>query len=145
MPLIVLPATIPDIPAIYDVYFAAFDSHLITQILFPQGTTSQEFRTAHSASTLQWWHTACLQHTFKCIDTTTGEIVGMATWDICWRERTDQERQRPVVEWLEGEERKRAEAFLTPFWEMKEKFLGRRRHVCKSALWNVHEPRLSAR
>jgi hypothetical protein len=138
MPLIVLPATIPDIPAIYDVYFAAFDGQLITEILFPQGTKSEEFRTAHSAGTLQWWHTAGLQHTFKCIDTATGEIVGMAIWDIFWRERTDQERQRPVVSWLEGEERKRAEAFLTPFWEMKEKFLGRKRHVCKWIVLSVN-------
>ncbi|KKZ67488.1 hypothetical protein EMCG_06865 [[Emmonsia] crescens] len=128
MGLIVLPATISDITSIYDVYFAAFNGDIILDILYPQGVDA-ELRKAHTANTLQWWHGVTVHHAFKCVDTDTGKIVGMAVWDVYWRERTDEERQKPTIPWLEGAERERAEAFLEPMWKMREKLLGERRHV----------------
>ena len=130
MGLIVLPATISDIKEVYDVYFASFDGQLINQVLFPGGIT-EEFRKTHTEHTLQWWHTSTMQHTFKCVDTDTGKIVGMAIWDIYWREKTEAERQKPWIGWLEGKERERAEGFVVPFWEQRERWLGGRRHVCE--------------
>ncbi|KAL3418383.1 Puromycin N-acetyltransferase 1 [Phlyctema vagabunda] len=121
MPLVVLPATIPDIRAIYDVYFAAFKGHLILDVLFPSGVTP-EFREAHTAHTLEWWKQTTLQHTFKCVDTETSEIVGMATWEVFWKERSKEEWKAPCgVEWLEGKERERAEEILRPLWLAKER------------------------
>ncbi|PGH19364.1 hypothetical protein AJ80_04004 [Polytolypa hystricis UAMH7299] len=130
MGLTVLPATLSDIPSIYDTYFAAFAGEPILSILFPnQDVTSPSFRTAHSAHTAQYWQTLTVQHTLKCVDTVTGQIVGMATWDVYWREKTDEERKVPKAEWLEGKDRERAEEFLTGFWEAREKVLAGSKHV----------------
>lgn len=130
MGLIVLPATIPDIPKVYDTYFAAFKDELILKILFPGGIDS-EFRQGHSAHTLKYWHEDNLQYTFKCIDTDTGEILGMALWDVFWHERSADELKKPTIGWLEGEQRERAEKLVTPFWEKKQKYWGGRKYVCK--------------
>ncbi|OJD10146.1 hypothetical protein AJ78_08722 [Emergomyces pasteurianus Ep9510] len=133
MGLIVLPATISDIASAYDVYFAAFNGDLIFNILYPRGMDT-ELRKEHTANTLQWWHGVTVQHTFKCVDTDTGKVVGMAVWDVYWRARTDEERKRPTTAWLEGAEKERAEAFLESMWKMREKLLGGRRHVYCSFL-----------
>ncbi|KAL4950528.1 hypothetical protein BDW69DRAFT_187280 [Aspergillus filifer] len=77
MSVAVLPAVIPDIPQIYDVYFLAFKSEAITQILYPNGVD----RNMYDAAIAQFWHVNPSGHTSKCVDTATGELVGMAQWD----------------------------------------------------------------
>ncbi len=132
MGLIVLPALIPDIPAVYDSYFAAFKGDLILEVLFPSGIDAA-FRAAHTAHTIDWWHKTELQHTLKCIDTETGAIIGMAIWDVYWRERSEDEwmLSDKGVTWLEGKEKERAEGLLMPLWEKREKLWGGRKYICK--------------
>lgn len=130
MPFVVLPGLLPDIPKIYDVYFAAFDGQPILDALFPAGYKGEEFRTGHTAHTIEWWKTASMQHTIKCLDTDTGDIVGMATYDVYWKERSYEEWKSPEVTWLEGKEKEKCEALLKPLWEKKEKLWEGRRHVC---------------
>lgn len=140
----VLPALIPDIPKVYDVYFAAFKAELmgsiILNILFPGGT-DDEFRKAHATGTLAYWHQSEHQYTFKCVDTDTGDVIGMALGDIYMRERTDEERKNHGVPWLEGEQRARAEAVLNPLHEMREKLFGGQKYICKSHNINVSPER----
>jgi hypothetical protein len=38
MGFVVLPALVPDISAVYDVYFAAFKNNAVTRALFPSAT-----------------------------------------------------------------------------------------------------------
>ena len=130
MGLAVLPALIPDITKTYDAYFAAFKGEVILDILFPIGITDA-FREGHTAHTRDYWGKSDVQYTLKCVDTATGEIVGMALWDVYLRERPESEWKNPGVTWLEGKEKERAEALLNPLWEKKEKLWGGRRHVCK--------------
>ncbi|KAH5277402.1 hypothetical protein HBI72_028520 [Parastagonospora nodorum] len=60
MGFVVLPALVPDISAVYDVYFAAFKDNAVSKALFPSATASDmtnpesEFRKAH------WSHDAIL-------------------------------------------------------------------------------------
>lgn len=134
---IILPALIPDIRRIYDVYFAAFENDLMgsimLSILFPDSQiTSEEFRSAHSAGTLQYWHSSNNQYTLKCVDTITGDIIGMGLGDVYLRERTAEERKNQGVPWLEGARRERAEKVLNPLWEMREKLFGGRPYICQS-------------
>ncbi|KAI1916586.1 hypothetical protein LOZ65_005220 [Ophidiomyces ophidiicola] len=132
MSFVLLPALIPDIPKVYDAYFAAFKGdpmgEIMLNILFPGGIT-EEFRKAHTAGTLSYWHTSGVQYTVKCVDTDSGEIVGMALADVYLHERSESERQKPVVSWLQGEEKERAEKVLHPLWEIREKLWGARRHI----------------
>ena len=139
MVLAVLPALIPDIPRVYEIYFAAFKNdemgRIMVDILFPNtDTTSPGFRKAHSAGTLSWWHTSDVQYTFKCVDTDTGEIIGMALGDVFVKPRSEEERKNHGVTWLEGKERERAEAVLSPLWEMREKLFGGRPYICKCTI-----------
>lgn len=131
----ILPALIPDIEKVYDVYFAAFKGdkmgRIMVDLLFPAGSDSDEFRKAHTAGTLAWWHTCGVQYTYKCVDTETGEIIGMALGDILLQGRTDEERKYQSVGWLEGEQRERADAVLKPLHEAREKLFGGRPHICK--------------
>lgn len=131
MGFVVLPASIPDIRKVYDVYFAAFDGELVTQILFPWDIHNEEFRSGHTTHTLEYWHKDNLQYTYKCVDTDTDEIVGMSLWDFHWEERSQEQRKLPAVDWLEGEQKKRAEEFIRAFWQRKEELIGGRQHVCK--------------
>ncbi|KAL1953300.1 hypothetical protein VTO42DRAFT_3030 [Malbranchea cinnamomea] len=141
MTLAVLPATIPDIHDVYAVYFAAFASQLVTDVLFPDALVpgpdgacpSAQFLAAHAAATLQWWHhpASRMQHVLKCVDTVSGDIVGMAVWEVWWRGRREErgERTKPVVPWLAGHRRDRAERFLEGFWRARERWIAGRRHV----------------
>ncbi|KAK5948231.1 putative NRPS-like protein biosynthetic cluster [Knufia fluminis] len=129
MGFVVLPASIPDIRKVYDVYFAAFDGELVTQILFPWDIHNEEFRSGHTTHTLEYWHKDNLQYTYKCVDTDTDEIVGMSLWDFHWEERSQEQRKLPAVDWLEGEQKKRAEEFIRAFWQRKEELIGGRQHV----------------
>ncbi|KAF1812370.1 hypothetical protein P152DRAFT_33596 [Eremomyces bilateralis CBS 781.70] len=132
MGLVVLPALIPDIEKIYDVYFSAFGNDemgsIMVDVLFPSGVNA-EFRKAHTAATLDWWHKNLVQYTVKCVDTDTGEIVGMGLGDLYLTERSEEERKNGGVPWLTGKERERAEAILDPLWAVKEKLLGGNRHM----------------
>lgn len=131
---VVLPSLIPDIERIYDIYFAAFENDLmgslIVKILFP-GPINEEFRKAHAAGTLQWWHSSDNQYTLKCIDTESNEIIGMGLGDLYLKHRTPEERKNPGVAWLEGEQRERAERVLSPLWEMREHLFGGQPYICK--------------
>lgn len=136
MPIAVMPALIPDIPRLYEIYFESFKKdamgRILVDILFPGGRTdSSEFREAHAKATLGWWHTCDHQYTMKCVDTETGEIVGMGLGDAFFRERTPEERRFDGCTWLEGKERERADAILVPLAEMREKLWGGQRYICK--------------
>lgn len=132
MVLAVVPALIPDIPELYDIYFKAFDDdemgRRIVEILFPQGITP-EFKKAHAAGTLAYWHTSNTQFTFKCIDTENGEILGMGLADLVLN--PPEKRENPGVQWLEGKERERAEKILNPLWEARDELIGGQNHICK--------------
>jgi GNAT superfamily N-acetyltransferase len=54
----------------------------------------------------------------KCVDTETGEIVGMALWDIYL---TPSNWRRGEISWLSGQERERADALISPLWDAREK------------------------
>ncbi|KAI8718339.1 N-acetyltransferase domain-containing protein [Fusarium sp. LHS14.1] len=130
MVLAVVPALIPDIPELYDIYFKAFDDdemgRRIVEILFPQGITP-EFKKAHAAGTLAYWHTSNTQFTFKCIDTENGEILGMGLADLVLN--PPEKRENPGVQWLEGKERERAEKILNPLWEARDELIGGQSHI----------------
>jgi hypothetical protein len=134
MVIAIIPALIPDIPAVYDAYFAAFKAdkmgEIMLNILFPNGI-DDEFRKGHAAATLDWWHKSDFQYTFKVVDLDSGEIMGMALADFYFRPRTAEERAPPTVPWLEGEYRERAERILRPLAAMREKLLGEHRHICR--------------
>ncbi|KAI1424154.1 putative GNAT family acetyltransferase [Xylaria sp. FL1777] len=141
MVLVILPALIPDIRRIYEVYFAAFDhddmGRIILKILFPE-PIDEEFKQAHTAGTLQWWHGCDYQYTMKCVDTDTAEIVGMGLGDILIKPRTPEERRNHGAPWLEGEQRERAEKILNPLWEMREKLFGAQPHICNVGVLDCH-------
>ena len=127
----VLPASIPDIKEIYDVYFTTFDGDLVTKVLFPWDVHNAEFRDGHTKHTLDYWHKDALQYTFKCLDTDTGKIVGMSLWDFHWKERSEDERRLPTVDWLQGEQKERAQEFIRVFWQRKEDLIGGSKHACE--------------
>jgi hypothetical protein len=68
----VLPALILDIRKIYKAYFASFNKehmgNIMLGILFPNGVDSEQFRAAHTAGTLDWWHKSDTQYAYKCVD-----------------------------------------------------------------------------
>ncbi|KAL2131960.1 hypothetical protein VTI74DRAFT_4415 [Chaetomium olivicolor] len=125
---VVLPALIPDIRKVYNAYFASFGNErmgsIMLDILFPGGIDSEEFRAAHAAGTLDWWHKSDTQYTYKVVDMDTGEISGMGLVDIYIKPRTEEERKNGGVPWLTGEQRERAEKVLNPLWEVREKLFG---------------------
>jgi len=133
MGLVILPALIPDIRAIYDVYFSAFKgepmAELMLGVLFPGGI-NEEFQAEHAKHTLAYWHYSSQQHTIKCVDAETGEIIGMALGDAYFKERTVEERANPGIPWLEGKEKERAESILNPLWDVREKLFGGHRYIC---------------
>lgn len=131
MTFIVLPATLADIRAVYDVWFASFKGQLVLDLIYPGTDVNDEaFRKVHAEGTLEYWKGLTMEHTFKCVDVETGRIAGMATWQVYWRERTAEERVKPWIGWLEGAQRERAETFLGQLWERREKWIGEKRHIC---------------
>ena len=137
----VLPALIPDIGAVYDAYFAAFtadeDGRRLLDIIFPDGFEGDEFRAAHRAGTLKWWHESRTQYTFKCIDTTPAadggdeKVVGMALVDVFVRPRAEEERKYHSIPWLNGDKKDRADRVLKPLWDAREKVLEGKSVICK--------------
>ncbi|TRX89378.1 hypothetical protein FHL15_009676 [Xylaria flabelliformis] len=81
MPLVVLSAQIRDIEAVYDVYFKAFEHQPVLRILFPGGV----YRKAHTEGITHLWNNDVNSYPVKCVDMDTGEIIGMACWDIFWK------------------------------------------------------------
>lgn len=137
----VLPVQISEISDTYSVYFSAFASSHLLRALFPSSdTSSPEFLKAHAAHTLEYWRSTTHQYTLKCIDGATGEIVGMALWDVYAQDREDEQewRKKPEVGWLQGEERTRAEALLEPFWERKRRLVGGKAHICRFLFPPLH-------
>ncbi|KAK3312949.1 hypothetical protein B0H66DRAFT_569237 [Apodospora peruviana] len=134
-----LPALIPDIRKVYNSYFAAFKNErmgqMMLKVIFPNDDTdSDEFRNTHAKGTLSWMHTCDYQYTWKAVDTTTGEIVGMALFDIHFKWRTEEERKNHGVPWLTGEAKERAERVLNPLHDIREELFGGAPHICKSSL-----------
>lgn len=130
MGLACLPALIPDIRDVYGAYFEAFKGEAIIDILFPNGV-DDAFRELHAQATSEYWKQSKVQYTVKCVDTETGEVVGMGLWDFYLQERAEAEIQDPGVTWLEGKEKERAEKVISPLWEKKRNIMGRSPHVCK--------------
>ncbi|KAI0125111.1 hypothetical protein BJ170DRAFT_488689 [Xylariales sp. AK1849] len=124
--LAVLPALIPDIKLVYDVYFEAFKDEKIMEFIFPSGIERQ----AHTHGTTLWWHADRNGYTIKCVDADTGAIVGMATWEVFWRPGKAEAWTKPAgADWLQGSDKKKAERVLMPTWNMRDKLFGRRKHV----------------
>ncbi|KAF4776594.1 acetyltransferase [Colletotrichum scovillei] len=128
MGLTVLPALIPDIPQVYDAYFAAFKGSVILDILFPTGI-DEAFREGHTKHTVEYWHKTSTQYTIKCVNVETGEVVGMALWDAFLKERTPEEYRSPGAVWLQGEQRARADELINPLSAAKEKLWAGRKYV----------------
>lgn len=81
---------------------------------------------AHTAHVLSYWHTSSTQYTVKCVDSSTGAIVGMGMWDVYL---TPSEYKKGDIGWLEGTERERAEALVRPFWAFREQMWTGERYV----------------
>ncbi len=140
----VLPALVPDIRRVYDVYFAAFKNeamgNIMLNVLFPgQDVDSEEFRKGHTEATRKYWDVSDVQYTFKCVDTKTGDIVGIVLGDIYVTPRSEEERKNHGVPWLDGEEKERAEKILNPLWEAREKLFGGRPYICRWPLPDPHD------
>ncbi|KAH8677927.1 acyl-CoA N-acyltransferase [Xylariales sp. PMI_506] len=126
MPYAVLPSLLPDITPTYDVYFAAFKGEKILKYLFPGGVDRQ----AHRHGTTLWLHHDRNGYTIKCVDSDTGKVVGMATWEVFWRPGKVEGWHKPKgAEWLKGDHKKKAEIVLMPLWEKRDQFFGGRKHV----------------
>ncbi|KZZ98783.1 Acyl-CoA N-acyltransferase [Moelleriella libera RCEF 2490] len=131
---VVLPSLISDIRRAYDAFFSSFEQDVMGRImlgiLFPGSSINdEEFRKAHAAGTLEYWHTTDHQYTIKCVDTRTGGIIGVGLYDVFLRERSTEERQNYGASWLEGEHRERAEKIINPLWEMRESLFGGRPYI----------------
>ncbi|KAF1941351.1 hypothetical protein EJ02DRAFT_404854 [Clathrospora elynae] len=128
----VLPALVPDISAVYDVYFAAFKHNAVTRALFPSATEADltdaksEFRQGHTAHVSSYWSTSTSQYTLKCVDTSTNSIIGMALWDVYI---SPSDWKKAEISWLQGKERERAEGLITPLWEMREKLWRNEKYI----------------
>ncbi|KAI9163443.1 putative acyltransferase SID5 [Paramyrothecium foliicola] len=116
MPLAVLPALVADVEEFYNVQFDAFKDELIMQFLYPGGVD----RPAHCDATVKWWNHDKTGYHIKCVDTETGKIVGIASWDIFWKPNGDGGFERPAgIPWLSGKEKEQCEAVLGPMWDLR--------------------------
>ncbi|KAI2472037.1 acyl-CoA N-acyltransferase [Annulohypoxylon bovei var. microspora] len=135
MPLAVLPAQLADIEPVYDVYFEAFKNEPILEFLYPGGVD----RAAHAEGTRQWWSHDKTGYTIKCLDSSTGEIIGMASWDIFWQPGKENGWERPEgIPWLEGEDKARCEGVLGPMWDLREKLFGKKHRYIYLGVLAVH-------
>ncbi|KAI1753182.1 acyl-CoA N-acyltransferase [Xylaria castorea] len=126
MPLVVLPAQICDIEAVYNIYFNAFEHQPVLRILFPGGVD----RKAHTEGITHLWNSDANGYPVKCVDTDTGEIIGMACWDIFWKPGDESIWPKPEgAVWLDGKDRETADRILVPIWNMHEKLFGDHRHI----------------
>ncbi|RYP14775.1 hypothetical protein DL765_006152 [Monosporascus sp. GIB2] len=124
MPLIVLPALEAELEPFYDVWFAAFKGQAVVSVLFPEGAD----RKVQVQYIKNGW--GQVGHPIKCVDTDTGDIVGMAVWEIFWRLGEENGWGKPDrIPWLSGEDWDKAKGVISPMWDMREKLFGKRRHV----------------
>ncbi|KAJ0425153.1 acyl-CoA N-acyltransferase [Aspergillus carlsbadensis] len=138
MPLAILPALLPDLPQLHHVYFLAFKHEPILDILYPNGVAD---RKAYDDGIAQYRHVDRAGYVVKCVDTGTGEVVGMAQWDVFWQPdgenanansdaNGDGRWTRPAdIPWLEGADKERCLGFLRRLWDLRERFLGGRGHA----------------
>jgi hypothetical protein len=134
MVFFVVPGLVPDIERLYDIYFDAFGrdemGKIMTELLFPSGITP-EFRKSHTAFTLEWWKTCDYQYTVKCVDSETGDIVGMGLGDLIIPKGGEKTMEYPGVTWLEGEQRARAERILQPLWDARQRIWEGKSYICE--------------
>ncbi|KAH9864442.1 hypothetical protein J1614_010376 [Plenodomus biglobosus] len=132
MGFVVLPALVTDISSVYDAYFAAFKNNAVTRAFFPSATeddlikSDSKFRSVHTQHTLQYWQTTPTQYTVKCVDTETGNVVGMALWDIYL---APSNWKKGEISWLHGEEKDRADALISPLWNVRERLWANERYI----------------
>lgn len=128
MPLTVLPALVADVEAVYEVFFEAFKDEPIMDFLYPGGVD----RKAHNAATVEWWNHDTTGYTAKCVDTETGEVVGMSNWEVFWKPDEASRWQKPTdIPWLQGEEKTRCLRVVEPMWDVREKLFGKEKYICK--------------
>lgn len=131
----IAPMLLPDIPRCFEIYISSFSNDvmgsIMLDVLYPGGITD-EVRAGHAKATLDWLTHSTSQYNFKCVDTSTGEIVGMIMADWYIHGRTNEERAFAGIPWLEGKHRERAEKILWPLWRAREKYIGGQPHICKS-------------
>ncbi|KAI5860446.1 acyl-CoA N-acyltransferase [Durotheca rogersii] len=126
MPLVVLPAQQSDIKVLHDIYFAAFKNEPVMGFLFPGGVDREAYDQVMKDS---WGHDTNV-YPIKCVDTDTGEIVGIANWEIFWRPGAENGWKMPEgMPWLTGKERERSESVIMPVWEIRDQLFSGRRHV----------------
>ncbi|KAL2794805.1 acyl-CoA N-acyltransferase [Aspergillus keveii] len=128
MSLAILPALLPDLPQIHDVYFLAFKDEPILDILYPTGIAD---RKAYDQGIAQYRHVDRAGYVIKCVDASTGAVIGMAQWDVFWHPDAETEGwTRPGdIPWLEGKDKERCLGFLGRLWDIREGYFGGRRHV----------------
>ncbi|KAI8935549.1 hypothetical protein NX059_008119 [Plenodomus lindquistii] len=132
MGFVVLPALVADISSVYDAYFAAFKDNAVTRALFPSASEEDlidpesEFRKVHTQHTSQYMQSTPTQYTIKCVDTETGHVVGMALWDIYL---TPSDWKKSDISWLQGKEKERAEALISPLWNVREQLWANERYL----------------
>ncbi|KKA29565.1 hypothetical protein TD95_001659 [Thielaviopsis punctulata] len=128
----IAPMLLPDIPRCFDIYIASFANDvmgsIMLDVLYPGGITD-EVRAGHAQATLEWLTHSTSQYNFKCVDTDSGEIVGMVMADWYVHGRSEEERKFAGIPWLEGEHRERAEKILKPLWKAREKYIGGQPHI----------------
>ena len=126
MTLVVLPALDAELEPLYDVWLAAFKGQPAVNVLFPEDAD----RKAQIELIRQSW--GDVGYPIKCVDTETGDIVGMATWEVFWRSSDDSGWKKPsCIPWLTAEDWNKAKEVVLPMWDVREKLFGKRRHVCK--------------
>ncbi|KAK7977956.1 GNAT family protein [Apiospora saccharicola] len=123
MAFVVLPALIPEIAEVYDVYFAAFKDEPILEYYYPNGINHNE----HRQRVLDGWNLDPDSYTLKCVEPATGHIVGMAVFEVQWRKGSS--RPRGASESLEGWERQRLQTVLDALNNKREELMGERKHV----------------
>lgn len=126
MSLIVLPALIPNVTDVYDVYFSAFKDDLITKLLYPGGVD----REAHKQGTIQWWSHDGVTYTVKCVDQSTGDTIGMATWEVYWEPKGRRWNRPEGIPWLTGEDKEKCESILGVMWDKRQTICGQKPHIC---------------
>jgi GNAT superfamily N-acetyltransferase len=131
MVLQISPAQESDIDQFMLIQFAAFDYEIYHAKLYPGGNTPPA-RAAAAARVLKEWRESPHQHTIKCTDSKTGQLLGFATWEFYEKERPEEEwKQAVVVDWCDGEDKRVAEVFLGATYGNRWKLWEGRPHICE--------------
>ncbi|KAI1499268.1 acyl-CoA N-acyltransferase [Biscogniauxia marginata] len=131
MPLVVLPALLQDIGPVCDTFLVAFKDEPIMKFLYPKGVN----RDLHVEATAEQWKHDKIVYNYKCVNTDTGSVVGMATWEIYWQPGDENGWEKPQdIPWLEGREKERCLNVLRPMWDLREQLFGKRHHIYLHAL-----------